>query len=769
MRSRYIGKEGRRSGNEKWVIGLLVEEAVSEYARDLIRDVADALPKDESVHLVVLAGKYDDRFSSDQELHEYNLVYNTVYGLSGRCDLDGLIVSVGSLSVDRESGGFAGNEDFLKIPRVYIGMGPEGETAITCDHEGGIRAAIDFLINVNGCQKICMLGGRNDNVDAMERKKVFKRCLSDYGIRFSENMYEETDMSEHCTREAERLLAHNPDMEAVFCVNDSTAKGLYGVLKSHGLEPGKDVKVFGFDNTRGAGGMEPPLASVGLDGTTAGGHALKVLMAKLEGGEEVNSVSPTRLYGRASLNYESYDYLGAALINADKDLICRMFDDCFYRMKNSNHDRENVDLRRLFYEFISRMLSAVRNRYMSPEEFGELIRLTDIFIDHGAIEYTDTQKMMKSILRLQTGINSTKGSIHVNTMINRVFLRFKDRLIEEFSEQIEREREKAALDLSNLQQFLMRTADRTGFSGDGAEKVVRNFKVLGFRDAALYLFEDPVIYENEHTVAETEKINLRCVVRDGDFYMIPEERRTGALKEMFRRAELSYRNGGYLAVPVLSGAYLYGVLLIALTDDYYDRGEMIAGEIGRALYLNRDQDGGGSGQRIFADGAPVYRRASDRDPVLNMLNKKAITEYAESVCRTGNPVAYIAILDLDRFKLANAILGNDFGDSVLSGMTDIINRAVGVRGVIGRIGGDEVMLITKGIEDPEEIRSILRRIRQKIEEKYRNVSESVSITCSIGCAAFPKDGENFASVMEKADLMLNLSREKGGNRFEIMV
>lgn len=74
-------------------------------------------------------------------------------------------------------------------------------------------------------------------------------------------------------------------------------------------------------------------------------------------GEDVSSaLVPTRLYGRASLPYEMYDYNSAEMENIEFGFIYRMFDDCFYRYRNEYRSSEMIDLKRLFFEFISQML-----------------------------------------------------------------------------------------------------------------------------------------------------------------------------------------------------------------------------------------------------------------------------------------------------------------------------------------------------------------------------------------------------------------------------
>ena len=161
-------------------------------------------------------------------------------------------------------------------------------------------------------------------------------------------------MSIEAKAEAERLMDRNPDTEAIFCVNDQVAVPLYEVLKERGIMPGRDVQVFGFDNTKFSGSMVPPLASVGAANVTLGQQALELLLAKMDGREVESVVLPTRLYGKESLEYEMYEYTTLEMLQIDSAFINRMFDDCFYRYNSESHDADEVNLKRLFFEFISR-------------------------------------------------------------------------------------------------------------------------------------------------------------------------------------------------------------------------------------------------------------------------------------------------------------------------------------------------------------------------------------------------------------------------------
>lgn len=164
----------------------------------------------------------------------------------------------------------------------------------------------------------------------------------------------------------------------------------------------------------------------------------------------------------------------------------------------------------------------------------------------------------------------------------------------------------------------------------------------------------------------------------------------------------------------------------------------------------------------------AYKRASDKDAMLNMLNKKAIMDCAERRCRKKDgEITYIVFFDLDNFKIVNDTFGHLYGDEVLVTITEIINEAVGDQGYVGRIGGDEIMMVMKGIHDKAELRPILRQIRSNVEETYKEKMTDISLTCSMGAAAYPLHGGSCKEVMELADKMLYLAKEKGKNRYLI--
>ncbi len=333
--------------------------------------------------------------------------------------------------------------------------------------------------------------------------------------------------------------------------------------------------------------MVPPLTSIGADSCTLGQRALEVLLAKLDGRNAGTELVPTRLYGRESMSYDMYDYTTIELLNVNPQFIYRMFDDCFYRYHNSRLKREEVDLKRLYYEFIFRMLQAMKHRYMGVEEFGTLGHMIDVFFDKGAMNYTDAIKLVKCIEKLQAAMNSQQRSPAANVRINRLFQRMKDRAIYSLSWQKTAEHDLHYENVRMMHDFMV-VSSSYGVHGDcRPDLVCRNIDKLGLTHAILYLLDEPLKYDITSRVVFPEHIRMKCILRDNELYLLPKERQKCHVSEMFRRNEFSLKCKGYAALPVFYDDMLYGVLMCGLVNNICDRGEYIALQLGRAIYLER--------------------------------------------------------------------------------------------------------------------------------------------------------------------------------------
>ena len=575
-----------QQNGEKKIIGLILDEIVSEFSKELIQSIVNAIPADSNIRLVVIAGKYIPAMKELDEGQEYKRIYNSIFRLGELCEIDGLIIHLGSLTDDKvHEIGTSMSEQFQKIPKVRIASSHPKITTINYDNESGIREAVECLVNVNGLAKFCMLGGRDDNPDACARRIIFERCLRTAGIDFTEENYARTNMSDGCVEEAGELLDRNPGVQAVFCVNDAAAKGLYEAMRQRGLTPGKDILVFGFDNTHMAGDLTPTLASIGADRCSLGQKALEVLLRKMNGERVSSALVPTRLYGRESLQYEMYVYTSQDMQKLDPGFIDRMFDDCFYRYKNEFIDRESVNLKRLFREFMTALLKAMQRRYLSFEEYNDIDDMISRFFEKGAMEYTDSVKLVKSLGRLQEQINTMQRSPAARIAINRLLSRFRDRAICAIADQKVRESTAFSEARRRMQAFVISGMDYTGSAKASMDPILRNMELLGLRNAAVFTYEVPVSYQGMQKTVFPDEVSLKCVIKSNELYMLPPERQRCQMAHIFKRDELSRKAKGFVSFTIFYGNLIYGFLLCEITPDIYDRGETIAVQLGKSMYL----------------------------------------------------------------------------------------------------------------------------------------------------------------------------------------
>ena len=162
---------------------------------------------------------------------------------------------------------------------------------------------------------------------------------------------------------------------------------------------------------------------------------------------------------------------------------------------------------------------------------------------------------------------------------------------------------------------------------------------------------------------------------------------------------------------------------------------------------------------------------SNLDPLTGLLNKKASKDFAiEALVRAEkeNKKVTFVMIDLDNFKSINDTYGHMFGDETLVSVARVMNEAVGNRGVVGRIGGDEFFIVLTDFEDGDQaIRPLIRSIRSHVEWCFKNKLDDIRVTCSVGTATFPDDAKNYDDLFKLADHCLYVAKSKGRDRFII--
>ncbi|MBR1472067.1 MAG: GGDEF domain-containing protein [Lachnospiraceae bacterium] len=160
-----------------------------------------------------------------------------------------------------------------------------------------------------------------------------------------------------------------------------------------------------------------------------------------------------------------------------------------------------------------------------------------------------------------------------------------------------------------------------------------------------------------------------------------------------------------------------------------------------------------------------------RDPLTGLVSRPYILGFAKALIEEKTPFTY-AMLDLDNFKFINDTYGHKAGDGVLAAVADGLIRYMDGFGIVGRFGGDELLIINLrdlAYDDKKAYLKDMYRdgvvLRKNIELK----TCSPFITGTLGCASFPEDAKNYDDLFGIMDKVLYRGKVKGRNCYIIYV
>jgi diguanylate cyclase (GGDEF)-like protein/PAS domain S-box-containing protein len=163
-------------------------------------------------------------------------------------------------------------------------------------------------------------------------------------------------------------------------------------------------------------------------------------------------------------------------------------------------------------------------------------------------------------------------------------------------------------------------------------------------------------------------------------------------------------------------------------------------------------------------------RMATHDDLTGLANRREILEQLERALerrrdRRGQAPLSVLILDLDHFKRINDGHGHAVGDRVLRQVVDVVEGRRRSEDRLGRLGGEEFLLILDGADADEAYRAA-ERIRQGVEEAQMDLGGGLvtQLTVSIGYAQALAEDRRASDLLERADRALYHAKHLGRNR-----
>jgi diguanylate cyclase (GGDEF)-like protein/PAS domain S-box-containing protein len=155
------------------------------------------------------------------------------------------------------------------------------------------------------------------------------------------------------------------------------------------------------------------------------------------------------------------------------------------------------------------------------------------------------------------------------------------------------------------------------------------------------------------------------------------------------------------------------------------------------------------------------------DPLTDLPNRTLVHDRLQTALtrarREGQRLALLYI-DLDGFKQVNDSFGHTLGDQLLQEVAQRIVRCVRQSDTVGRIGGDEFVVLLHDINLPQDATDVADLIRSSLDQPFDLDGKRLAISSSIGVATWPEHGDDGKQLIRHADEAMYAAKKKGGNR-----
>ncbi len=147
-----------------------------------------------------------------------------------------------------------------------------------------------------------------------------------------------------------------------------------------------------------------------------------------------------------------------------------------------------------------------------------------------------------------------------------------------------------------------------------------------------------------------------------------------------------------------------------------------------------------------------------------ILLRDRFDQAANAAIREHEKVALL-FLDLDDFKSVNDSLGHQVGDHLLQAVVAHLQKRVREADTISRQGGDEFLIMLRELRDATHAEIICEDLLACFKEPFEILNYRLHTSFSIGISIYPDDGNDFDTLMQKADTAMYSAKEAGRNTF----
>ncbi|KKD58770.1 regulatory component of sensory transduction system [Grimontia sp. AD028] len=216
--------------------------------------------------------------------------------------------------------------------------------------------------------------------------------------------------------------------------------------------------------------------------------------------------------------------------------------------------------------------------------------------------------------------------------------------------------------------------------------------------------------------------------------------------------------------------------VILITEHSEDEGREMGLKIGCADYISKPVSPAEVKLRIYNQlrirrNEELIMQRALYDSLTGLANRNLTLDrlrYAIAHDLRRGLMTGVMLVDIDNFKIINDTLSHDVGDQVLVELSRRIVKTVREIDTVGRVSGDEFLIVLPGLHQTENACQIASKLRKAINKPIEITGGGeVHITASMGISLSPLDSDDFKRLFGNADIAKHQAKEGGKDSYRL--
>lgn len=216
--------------------------------------------------------------------------------------------------------------------------------------------------------------------------------------------------------------------------------------------------------------------------------------------------------------------------------------------------------------------------------------------------------------------------------------------------------------------------------------------------------------------------------------------------------------------------------VILITEHSEDEGREMGLKIGCADYISKPVSPAEVKLRIYNQlrirrNEELIMQRALYDSLTGLANRNLTLDrlrYAIAHDLRRGLMTGVMLVDIDNFKIINDTLSHDVGDQVLVELSRRIVKTVREIDTVGRVSGDEFLIVLPGLHQTENACQIASKLRKAINKPIEITGGGeVHVTASMGISLSPLDSDDFKRLFGNADIAKHQAKEGGKDSYRL--